>query len=327
MSTQKSQAGFALISILILLSAFFLLALALSQITQKQLLAATRLEKELYSYYTAQQGIERAKHAVARYWHDRAYYSLRAAGEWYKWTDDKSQGAFAIQDESGKMNLARMPVTLVTKSLGLLGLSGSQLEIVKDSLRDWVDKDDVKRPQGAEADYYRKLPQGYSPRNAAFQSPAELAMVKGLNPAMVFGQIGRGDRHGLLPGKGLWSFFSVYNRSRKINVNAAPPEVLLCLPGIDQDRAMLLLQERQKTPLKDYRRLLRLLGQARFRRAAPYLSLAPGRTYSIISQGKVTGSSRSRSILAVVRVSMGRTMQTLFWLDDLSLPWPAGTGS
>src|SRR5207253_5618250 len=54
-----------------------------------------------------------------------------------------------------------------------------------DAIEDWTDTDDDPRPHGAERDWYRARTPPCIPRNGPFTSPAELALVRGIDAAVL----------------------------------------------------------------------------------------------------------------------------------------------
>jgi len=63
--------------------------------------------------------------------------------------------------------------------LDALDIDNSLHSSLTDSLIDWLDKDDISEPQGAEFDYYIGLEKPYRTANNLLVSPSELRLVKG----------------------------------------------------------------------------------------------------------------------------------------------------
>ena len=82
-----------------------------------------------------------------------------------------------IQDLSSLAGLNTTSETLIRALFSKLGYSGHEVRTFIDSLADWKDKDDLKRLNGAESDYYNSLKQA-GPRNAYLQSVAEVNNIK-----------------------------------------------------------------------------------------------------------------------------------------------------
>ncbi len=112
-----------------------------------------------------------------------------------------------------------------------------------DCLMDWTDANDAARVNGAESDDAYYAERGYPVKNALLDSVEELLMIKGWTKSMVFG--GPAPRDGDPPLAGLAALSTVWGDGR-INVNAAPREVLLTLPTVDETVADDII--RQRTP-------------------------------------------------------------------------------
>lgn len=85
-----------------------------------------------------------------------------------------------LQDLSGLIGLNIISNTLATHFFEDLGYTGHEVRTFLDSLADWKDKDDLKRLNGAESDYYSKLNQ-LGPRNSYLQSIDEVLHIKSGN--------------------------------------------------------------------------------------------------------------------------------------------------
>ncbi len=86
---------------------------------------------------------------------------------------------------------------------------------IVETLADWIDEDEEPRSYGAESlDYYMSLAAPYRSADSPLVSVEELMMVKGYTPE-VFGL--------------LKPYVTVYNQSRRVNLNTAPRAVLKSL--------------------------------------------------------------------------------------------------
>jgi hypothetical protein len=102
---------------------------------------------------------------------------------------DFGDGQFIVRitDETGKLNLNTADrATLVAFFTQVTGDSALAEELA-DSVLDWRDSDDNPNPQGAESDYYLSSPQPYRAKNAPFDSPYELLLVKGMTRELFYG--------------------------------------------------------------------------------------------------------------------------------------------
>lgn len=122
-----------------------------------------------------------------------------------------------------------------------------------DSFYDWVDEDSVTvSSEGAESDYYENLDPPYTCKNAPLDTVDELLYIKGF------------DRNGgVILNGGVWNpeepesrqihvmgiapLFTCYGEG-KINVNAAPREVLMTVPALEDADGLIvdtILEERE----------------------------------------------------------------------------------
>lgn len=97
------------------------------------------------------------------------------------------------------------------------------LSILVHSLLDWRDEDDLARAQGAEADYYRQLPTPYAIRNGPLLSVEELLLVRGMTPELL---------------REIEPLVTMLPLTElRVNLNAAPVEVLAAVPGFSPELA------------------------------------------------------------------------------------------
>ncbi len=81
---------------------------------------------------------------------------------------------------------------------------------IVDAIVDWIDKDDKESDYGAESNYYRALDPPYECRNGPVETVEELLLVKGVTPALLFGN---GKKRGLA------DFVTVYGDDGRMNIN------------------------------------------------------------------------------------------------------------
>lgn len=119
------------------------------------------------------------------------------------------------------------------------------------AVKDWLDSGDddaVTGLTGAESPYYESLDPPYAARNGPLDSLAELALVKGITPALLYG-----DQR--VPG--LIDYLSVYGLSDmggntytydgKVNINTADAAVIAALlPPESADLAQAIVEYRQE---------------------------------------------------------------------------------
>ena len=121
---------------------------------------------------------------------------------------------YGMMDEERKINIntASMPI-LQALFQERAGLTPSQTKEIADSIIDWRDKDNNRRENGAENEYYQSLPQAYSCKNSNFDVLEELILVKGIKPDIFYA---------------VKDFITLYGDG-KVNINTAPYPVLRAL--------------------------------------------------------------------------------------------------
>jgi len=137
------------------------------------------------------------------------------------------------------------------------GVPDEMFEDLVDSWNDWTDVDrTISGRNGAEDEYYKqetdpktrepRIP--YMTRNGPIDTIDELRLVKGFIPAILDGGIlnpeeKRPDQQIIV--RGIKELFTTYGENGKINVNAAPREVLMTIPDMDDITAGAIIEERE----------------------------------------------------------------------------------
>ncbi len=119
-------------------------------------------------------------------------------------------------------------------------------DTLADALLDWRDADDIVRPLGAEAEWYRSAGRR-EPRNTALADVRELTLVRGFDSTRV------ARLSGLLSSGG----------TGQIDINAAPAEVLATLPGLGFEAVQILTSRRSfGQPVRGHEEFIALLSPA-----------------------------------------------------------------
>jgi len=145
-----------------------------------------------------------------------------------------------IEDEQGKLNLNDLAVNDTADAKGKKVLRFKRLfELLQinpdlvDAIVDWVDKDEVQEPSGAESLHYQSLRPPYRASNAPLESLLELRLIKGMTPEIV---------------EKLSKVVTVYPKEggeTPININTADPLVIQSLDNrITQSMATAIVQAR-----------------------------------------------------------------------------------
>ncbi len=192
--------------------------------------------------------------------------------------------SYRITDEEARLNInARQPGAL-EKLLTALEVDKSERDIISDSIEDWRDQNDLARINGAESDYYLKLPVPYRPRNGNLQDVSELLQIKGVTPELYWGHE---DKPGLV------DLLTVRSRGVAININTAPKLVLQAV-GMSDAEIGNITQSRTPQPYAAVPAIYAVRG-ARF--------TVNSATFRIESEGVIGGEPRARLMAVVQRTS------------------------
>jgi general secretion pathway protein K len=172
--------------------------------------------------------------------------------------------AVAVEDEAGKVDLNAAPEALLSLLMIGVGVSPDDAKRLAAAIADFRDRDDNSLPGGAEAEDYAKAGRGIGPKNAPFDSTAELAQVLGFDSGLV----GR-----LLP------FVTVHSELPGIDMARASPALMEVLGGGTGGTARLPAELRAISPQRVFRITSTAMTEqdARFARRA-IVRIAPSRS-------------------------------------------------
>ena len=226
-----------------------------------------------------------------------------------------------ISDEGGKININKADEILLRKLVeDGCGIQGSERDTIVGSILDWRDPDHDHRLNGAEDDYYKSLPEPYEARDANFVVTEELLLVKGVTEEIFYGTGKKGQTYPqsevkrenqdeaenklrVGPTRGLSELVTVYSDSKQININSAPYDLLMILPGMTSETARKIIDLRAEKELK--------MGDARlaeipnYNQIAPFITFTSSPFYRITVTGKVKDSPLKKVLKAVVRIDKG----------------------
>ena len=237
---QKGKRASILILVAWVLCLLAVYAVALGATARRQLLFSRRLVLDADLRRAAEAGLNRARALLARHqdaaaegeegssrlWMEReelfngvsvgsAVFSLgytyigAACGE--------SRFFYGLADEEGKVNLNTSgPEMLARLFEAVLCASPSQAQELADAVVDWRDPDSAVQPNGAEDGFYAGLPTPYGCKDAPFDSPDELLLVRGFDATMY---------------KNIKGYVTAFGAGR-LNINTAPAQGLQAL-GLD----------------------------------------------------------------------------------------------
>ena len=297
-----SQKGIALIMVLWALTILSVIVFSFSLMARTEAYSVATFRAVVANRFLAEAGIERGIMEVLYRNANRGQNVVlegreivKVDGRPYSGKIGKGEYTFRITDESGKI-----PLNTLTDGSGILlknliinmGYPPEDADTVLDSVLDWRDQDEVHRLHGAESDYYMSLSTPYKAKNRDFDTVEELLLVKGVTPAMLYGD---GTR------KGIINYLTVHSTTTTINVNGAPKEVLLAIPGMIPEKVDNILTQRAATGIQSIQDLAGVLGET-LPAVSAYLSADDSSVFSVGATGNREGGQKGYAIRAIVTI-------------------------
>ena len=342
-----AQNGIALILVLWVLTLLTMIALEFSYAMRTELTLTRNLLDETKAYYLARAGLNKTVIELIKYNRMRLYRrgipvvneDRKGAGiededkghwGWIKtqepyevpWEDGKAW--VQVRDEDGKININRARQAELVKLVTNSGVTGTERDIIVDSILDWRDTNNAHRLNGAEEDYYQALSPPYDCKDGQFDTIEELLFVRGVTPGVFYGsdyyrrkRVEKGEEEDAY--KGLAHLITIYSSSDKINLNTAPQEVLETITGITPELAQLIMAYRKEKEFIHLTEVSDLVGERNYSLMAQQISVDPPTVYSLESTGQLDNSPVQRTIRSVIRLnSFSQTpIEYLYWKDSV----------
>lgn len=302
----NSQRGIALLTVLWVLTLLMVIVFSFSFLARTEILSTIAFKEGMEQRFLAEAGIERG---IVELIYRKQNLLIADRQVWKTdgtpFSDQLGDGGYRAKlfDESGKIDINFAPEILLKNLIQNLGLEGEVLDTVVDSIMDWKDKDDLHRLHGAESDYYQSLPNPYKAKNGFFDTLEELLTVKGVTREILFGSEKQ---------KGLLEFLTVHGKTTRINVNAAPKEVLMAIPGVTAEMAEALITYRQVQEVKNMPELNMLWGQ-NLAQINPFVSFTSSNTFTIESWGYKKNRRSGSGIRATITMVGNNQYKVLYY--------------
>jgi len=288
----------------------------------------------------------------------KAYYQSRAGIQYALWhllwadkkvTDGKAEsnpppwrmnvdnpqvelgdGSFSVRigNLSGLININLAGSELLDLMLVGLELDDNVRKIIVDSIQDWRDADSLHRLNGAENDYYQRLPEPYSCQNGPFRSVDELLLVRGVTRDIlqaIRGKItiypqGISDqtRKKLEMKKKKNKKVKIPSMEQKLlNINAAPPEVLALLPGMNDSAIRNIIDFRRDADFRSHSEVSEVIGEKIYQQLSRYITLDNTPYYTLTSTGQVADSQAEYTVFTIVEIDTDNNgYRYVQWLDS-----------
>ncbi len=223
-------------------------------------------------------------------------------GQAHSWRDGEIVLTVSAVDESAKIDLNFAPDVLLRGLFANVGgADADQTARLVDAIADWRDRDELRRPNGAEEPEYRAAGLKYGPSNSRFETVTELARVLGITTAL-YARVA--------------SSLTVHARQGGINPATASRDVLLALPHATPDSVDAYVTQRDaaiaaKLPIPPFP-------------PASGLAVGANPTWRIRARAQAPdGVTFVREAVLRPSADPRRPLITLAWLDETSAPLPA----
>jgi len=232
---------------------------------------------------------------------------------------ERGEALVEVVNETGKLDLnvaGRGQLARLFEAQGLETTEAARLAVAIDHWRSPGGADD-RESEALEA-YYRDA--GYRPAHQPFGSVEEVLRVRGMSRDIFYGTAEFSRENGIQYKYGVGQDLTIYSELPQVNVNYASEEVLLSVPGVTEELAGRIVEERRHKPFKSLDEMAQRLAVSLPDEAFPILTTEVCPIYSIISVGAVNGSRVRRTVKAVVQVTpqAAALHRIIAWYDDVT---------
>jgi general secretion pathway protein K len=297
MKYASTQTGIALLMVLWVLTILMVIVFSFSFMTRTETLSTSSFRGGLERKFIAEGAMERS---IMELFYRNVYKNQTVEFEGLEvwqvdgtpYTGELGNGTYTVSivDESGKVDINAASELLLKNLFVNIGISEEDADTITDSIMDWKDPDDLHRLHGAENDYYLSLQNPYKAKNARFDSLEELILVKGVTPDILYGN---GER------KGIIDFLTVYTRKNRININAAPKEVLMAIPNMTPELADSIISSRQTVTPAGRTNIREIVGE-NYSMMSRYITTTGSNVFSIDATGRKPNEKGTYAIRATV---------------------------
>ena len=318
---KESRRGIALLIVLWVMTILTVMVFSFSVMTRAESYGTFAFKEGIDKKLLAEAGIERGiMEMIYRFVNRGQTVTLEGKELWKTegtaYAVNMGEGGCVVRliDESGKISLNGLNDSsgIILKNLLISqGTSPENAAIIVDSILDWKDADDLHRLNGAETDYYKTLSNPYKAADKDFETLEELIMVRGVTPGILYGTAET---------KGIISFLTAYGKTDRINVNAAPREVLAALPGMDAAALDRIIEFRASSEITSEGIAREMLGAA-YPLMASYVSFGSNAqgVFSVEATGYKEAPKKGYSILATVAFDGPRQYQYVYYKSPVEI--------
>ncbi len=217
-SAKKSTyAGYALVSVLWLVTLLSVMATGLAYANRHHLLGVSGIVGGTQARYLADGATQLV---IANLLSDSESSRLLADGETIALSLPGGTVEVTVQDEYGKVDINRASTDLLRRLLYSFDLEPDVADPLADAIADYRDEDDLKHLNGAEDEDYIAAELGWESRDAPFTETNQLRNVLGMTEEIFLA---------LRPN------VTVYSRQPGVNPEVAPLQVLIALSNMSPE--------------------------------------------------------------------------------------------
>lgn len=224
---RASQRGIAFVIVLWVLALLAVLLGSFALLARTENLQARHLFDSTRALYAAEAGVSRAIYELMQ---PNPETRWLPDGRTYAFTFDEAGIEVSITDESGKIDINAADVATLDQMFQSLGIDPLDSARLADAILDWRDPDDLTMPNGAEDPDYEAAGLAYGAADAPFTTVTELQQVLGMTYEL-FQKVEPG--------------VTVYTGQGQPNPAFAPLESMRAMPGMTEEQARLLIEQRQ----------------------------------------------------------------------------------
>ena len=155
----------------------------------------------------------------------------KADGLVHYWVENGLQLAVSAKSETAKIDLNFAAEPLLKNVFKSAGVSDEEADALVAAVKDWTDADNLKRPNGAEADDYKTAGKQMLPTNDFFLAIEDLQNVMGMSPKLY---------NAVAP------LLTVHGRSPGVDPQTASVAVLNLIPGLDTTQVQAWVEQRDQ---------------------------------------------------------------------------------
>ena len=229
-----AQRGIALIMVLGLVIFLTLIALPFSESQRVSTQVTSNTLGAAMTQATADGAVNRMVYELARPRVADVQAALlhwKADGLVHVLSENGMQIAVSAKNETAKIDLNFAPEALLKKVFTASGATDEEADAIVAAIKDWTDADNLKRPNGAEADDYKTAGKKVLPTNDFFVAIEELQNVMGMSPKLY---------NAVAP------VLTVLGRSPGIDPQTASMAVLSLVPNLDLGLAQTWVEQRDQ---------------------------------------------------------------------------------